>query len=138
MGAVGYAGFYGYKHGDVNRLTAPIDGDFRFCGSDEHVKEFQKLYITDLSFHSNIMDIFATGVCVRTCPDKDVVLQAADFGATEKYTDATITGQYSTTSVMDFCLPDDVSSLNENIQKGLEALLTQLKETPGASYIEDI
>ena len=40
IGGMGFAGYYGWHHGDINRLTAPIDGDFRFCGSDAGVEDF--------------------------------------------------------------------------------------------------
>ena len=138
IGAMGYASFYGFKHGDVNRLTAPLDGDWRFCGSDPEVKQFQKLYITKLGITTNINDIFKTGVCVRACPKKDEVIAAADFAKTSTFVDATIKAEYTTLSVMDFCLPSNKHELPDDIKKGFEMVQEQFRESPGASYIEDI
>jgi len=39
---------------------------------------------------------------------------------------------------MDFCLPSNRESLPDNAKAGFDMLMKQLKETPGASYIEDI
>lgn len=47
LGAMGYCTMYGYKHGNVKKLLAPLDGDNKFCGVDSGYEDYPKLYITD-------------------------------------------------------------------------------------------
>jgi hypothetical protein len=59
--------FYGFIHGDVTKLLAPMDGAGNFCGSSKGFKDFPNLYISNL-IGDNINDIFKSGVCVKHCP----------------------------------------------------------------------
>lgn len=119
--AFGFCVSIGYSRGDVNRLTAPIDGDNNFCGSDSPVKKFQKLYITNLG-QTDIKAIFQSGVCVKSCPVKDVKLGASDFHKTATFQANEITFEYSSLSVMDFCLPTSKNELPENLKEGFKLL----------------
>jgi len=78
-----WASVWGYQHGDVNRLTAPINGNHEFCGSDKVVKDFPKMYLFDMSPH-DIVGIFKSGVCVKVCPMKgNIFKKDADFYSTK-------------------------------------------------------
>lgn len=46
IGCMGYATMYGYKNGEINKLTAPINADGKFCGFGE-TKDYPKMILTD-------------------------------------------------------------------------------------------
>jgi hypothetical protein len=59
---------YGFAHGQIDKLLAPIDGNDNFCGIGDY-KDYPNLYI------GNVLDAvtgpaaaFKTAVCVKTCP----------------------------------------------------------------------
>jgi hypothetical protein len=69
-----YLTFLGYKGGEINKLLAPVDGDYNLCGwhnnTDGHVynnTEYPKLMITDWSGLTPA-DLFESSVCVKECP----------------------------------------------------------------------
>jgi len=70
LALLGIAGYSVYT-GDPKKLVAHQDGDRRFCGIDEDVKDYPKVYWT-FNFetsHSNQMgEYFKTAVCVKECP----------------------------------------------------------------------
>jgi hypothetical protein len=80
VGAMGFMSVYGFIHGDVTKLLAPIDGNGDFCGINNNVNnskvdftEYPNLYIGDLAkgLVAGAADpkaIFGTGVCVKKCP----------------------------------------------------------------------
>lgn len=139
VGLIGYASIYGLQNGDLKRLTAPLDGDWRFCGSDPAVRDFPKLYITKFVLSENINDIFKNGVCVRSCPSKGYVLkEKSDFAKTAVFTNDSISVEYTTSSVMDYCIPSRKEELPKIAQQGIMQIKQMFKDTPGASYIEDI
>ena len=57
---------HSYANGDVNKLTAPLDADLNFCGVGAYT-DYPYLYLTNVN-NLNIMEIFASGVCVSECP----------------------------------------------------------------------
>jgi len=59
---------YGIMHGNVAKYLAPIDGLNRFCGHDEGVKDFPKMFFTSLL--GTPAQIIKSGVCVKECPTK--------------------------------------------------------------------
>ena len=69
VGAMGYLTAYAYQNGDVNKLTAPLDASNNFCGVGDY-KDAPYLYLTDLN-DLDVMNIFRSGVCVRSCPETE-------------------------------------------------------------------
>lgn len=68
LGSMGFLTYYGYKHGNVAKLVAPLDADNNFCGQD-NLEGYGLLYITN--FNSiEPSTIFKSGVCVSKCPSK--------------------------------------------------------------------
>lgn len=82
---MGFMSVYGFIHGNVNKLLAPIDGNNQFCGvkNDDgsgDLTDYPYLYIGNLNAavasaaegaalgSDNFHKAFATGVCVKTCP----------------------------------------------------------------------
>lgn len=71
---------YGFIHGDVRKLLAPIDGNKQFCGikngdtANGDLVGYDKLYIGNLleaaggASLGDYSGAFASGVCVKTCP----------------------------------------------------------------------
>ena len=64
VASMGYLGWYGNEHGDVNRLTSPIDADLNICGVTPGYEDYSYLYLSDFSSLS-VTGIFASGVCVK-------------------------------------------------------------------------
>lgn len=69
-----YLTFLGYKGGEINKLIAPVDGDFNLCGwYNETVGheydnlDYPKLMITDWTALSPA-GLFQSSVCVKECP----------------------------------------------------------------------
>ena len=69
IGGMGYCTNYGYKHGNVQKLLAPLDGDKKFCGVTEGFEDYPHLYITNLG-SLDLAGIFDSGICVKTSPKK--------------------------------------------------------------------
>jgi len=70
---------YGFIHGNVHKLLAPIDGDNQFCGvknddGNGDLTDYPYLYIGNLEdavvagASDNFKLAFKSGVCVKTCP----------------------------------------------------------------------
>lgn len=66
IGAMGYATVFGYKNGQVNKLTAPVDGGLNFCGFGE-MDGYPKMLLTSFELSSG-GEILRSGVCVKECP----------------------------------------------------------------------
>lgn len=67
LAAMVFCACYGNKHGHIDKLLAPLDGDDNFCGISHGVEKFPRLYITDLSILS-VKKAFKSAVCVEKCP----------------------------------------------------------------------
>jgi len=75
---MGFMTVYGFIHGDVKKLLAPLDGQQKFCGINNgpgyDYTNYPKLYIGDLlssvvkGSSGDISGIFSSAVCVKTCP----------------------------------------------------------------------
>lgn len=67
LGAMVGLTFYSYKHGNVKRLLAPVDGALQICGYAPEYEGYDKLYLTDLD-QADLAGLFKYGVCVKSCP----------------------------------------------------------------------
>jgi len=67
LGAMVGLTVYSYKHGNVKKLLAPVDGAFQICGYDPKYEGYDKLYFTDLD-QTDLVGLFKHGVCVKSCP----------------------------------------------------------------------
>jgi len=75
---MGFCTFYGFVHGDVKKLLAPLDGNNHFCGIDNGVgynyTDYPLAYIGNLknavtgSTFGGIAEVADTFVCVKSCP----------------------------------------------------------------------
>ena len=70
MGFMFFLGIDGLRNGDPARLMAPLDGDKKFCGSDDGYEEYGKLFIPLKD--TNLASLFEGAVCVKTCPKNGV------------------------------------------------------------------
>ena len=66
IGAMGYLTMFGFKYGDVNRLTSPIDAGLNFCGHGI-MEGYNKMILTDFKVASGTA-ILTSGVCIKECP----------------------------------------------------------------------
>lgn len=134
IGAMVYATWYGFHNGQVNKLTAPIDGALNFCGFDntasggEDMTGFPKMMLTTFKVQETT-GILKSGVCLSTCPaakGKDLVegtdcKSNGNFKCSEHKT-------YLTNDVFDFCLPASAAALKPDEKAGYDAVIKQLKE----------
>lgn len=77
---MGFLTVYGFIHGDVTKLLAPLDGNNQFCGikngdkPDGDLVDYPNLYIGDLTSavvkasSGDTGGAFSTAVCVKICP----------------------------------------------------------------------
>lgn len=112
IGAMVYATMYGYANGQVDKLTAPIDGANNFCGFGDY-KDYKKMMLTSFS----IMDgagILRSGVCVKACPDKVAPLKEGEDCKGNANFQCSKHESYKTKDILDFCLPMSKSDLPED------------------------
>jgi hypothetical protein len=104
LSAMGFCTYWGNKHGQLEKLMAPLDGDDNFCGFTTgtlDLAEFPKLFITDLTFGTP-KEIFKKGVCVKTCPQKGDKLA---FHQTSVVKDMEKNAGYNTKQILGYCFP---------------------------------
>ena len=116
IGAMVYLTSYGFKNGQINKLTAPIDASGNFCGFDD-MKDYPKMILT--TFHpANIQDIPNSGVCVKECPaeknTKFVNGENCKDNGSEDYKCADPASTYASKDIFDFCLPTSLDDMSEN------------------------
>jgi solute carrier family 44 (choline transporter-like protein), member 2/4/5 len=59
LGGFGIVSLFGYQNGKPDRLLAPLDGNGRFCGIDNEVKDYNYLYLVLNPLESSsISDLF--------------------------------------------------------------------------------
>ena len=61
---------YSFKNGNISKLIAPVDGQFRICGFDKGVEDYPLLYVAKMD-KADIKMIFQSAVCVKKCPKKN-------------------------------------------------------------------
>ena len=70
LGAMGFATFYGFTHGDVERLLSPIagssgsNGEYVICGETSATKGYDKLYFYNM-LPTTINGLFKDTICVK-------------------------------------------------------------------------
>ena len=74
VGGMIFITIYGFAHGNITKLLAPIDGNSNFCGIGDY-KDYPNLYIGNLleatvsGMSGQLEDVFSTGVCTKSCPE---------------------------------------------------------------------
>jgi len=58
VGAMIFGSVYGFIHGNVNKLLAPLDGAGNFCGVTPGFEKFPYLYLTNLIPSPGVNSIF--------------------------------------------------------------------------------
>lgn len=70
----GFAGYYSYREGDLNKLLVPRDSEGFQCGQDSEVLDHKYLFFFDLSECADplvpINGCPTPQVCVKECPNK--------------------------------------------------------------------
>lgn len=141
-----YCCFVGFTQGDLNKIIAPVDRDYRFCGikheSSPGVVEydysaypylyfprFQPDKATSFSGDNGIMK---SAFCVKQCPGENRANVECPAGKlvkkdAETYCDAKGKGinTYKTRTILKFCIPKD--NLETTLQKVWTDMLLTLK-----------
>jgi hypothetical protein len=134
VGAMGYLTAYGFKNGQVEKLIAPYDGNLDFCGFDKNA-EFKYLYLVKIS-DLNVQNAFKSGVCVKSCPQKDEALVAQN---TPDQPDANgFKSPYNTKAVLGYCLPASTADLPQEIKAGYANAKAALMSNPIGKYFNDM
>ncbi|XP_061715261.1 choline transporter-like 2 isoform X3 [Cydia pomonella] len=85
LGAWGYVGYYGIKHGNVEQLLAPMDMKGRRCGLDSTLQDKKYLVFFDisecLSPTTAISGCKTPQVCVNECPKDTIVFNTGSYTA---------------------------------------------------------
>lgn len=135
IGAMGYITVYGYKNGQVQKLTAPIDAGQNFCGFGA-MKGFDKMILTDFKLSSGT-SILKSGVCIKECPTKGgVALKEGTNCKSNSKVKCEKSRSYETYDAFDFCLPTGKEALTADEQKGYEYVMTMLYDSPAGSIYE--
>lgn len=75
IGSMIFATYYGYKNGDVTKLTAPLDASSNFCGLGDY-EAYPKMLFTDFMPHKGF-EILKSGICISKCP-QDTTMKFVD------------------------------------------------------------
>lgn len=105
LSSMGYLTYYGKMNGDVEKLVAPVDANFKMCGQSPGYEGHRYLFVTDFSV-SSAGDIFKKAVCVDRCPT----------GAGEKVNckpaggvaDCGAIKSFATRPVIRYCFPTEI------------------------------
>jgi len=131
LGAMGYVTAYANKHGDLDKLMAPLDGDDNFCGISAGFEDYGHLYITDLSIAS-VNGIFDTAVCVKECPQTNTTISCK----TTSNVASCGQGAYDTKQVLGYCFPR--SNLPDSMKAGWKMALDAFLQNPIGKYFNDL
>jgi hypothetical protein len=114
--SMGYVTLTGFREGDIQRLIAPIDGEFKFCGIEEGYEEYKNLYIADFT-QTTVDGIFGSAVCVKVCPTK--ASDEVECKPTSTVPDCKPTEAYASKTVVNICFPTEVP---DTIKEGLKMM----------------
>ena len=130
---------YSYNNGNVKRLLAPVDGALQICGFSEGFEEYDKLYVTNLD-HTDMSDLFKTGVCVKSCPETTTTkIVCQPTTEVPNCQAASVTdNQYETVDILGYCFPAHFSELPETSQTAWTQLKDQMLSGSSGKVIRDI
>ena len=135
MGAMLFLGIDGLMKGDPGRLLAPLDGDQKFCGSDDGYEEFGQLFIPLKS--GNLLTLFTGAVCVKECPKNGV---KSDCKTTKAHKDECPTPEYDSADTfgVGYCLPETVEGLPDNTKASLKVIKDSFMTGGSGQFVIDI
>jgi hypothetical protein len=138
IGAMGYATVFGYQHGQINKLTAPVDGGLNFCGFGE-MEGYPKMILTSFKLSFNVSsgsNILKSGVCVKECPqERGKDLKEGVDCKSNKEIKCNARKTYITYDAFDYCLPLYERALTADEKEGYEYLMNWLSEsTVGVAF----
>uniref|UniRef100_A0A7S3N2V9 Choline transporter-like protein n=1 Tax=Strombidium inclinatum TaxID=197538 RepID=A0A7S3N2V9_9SPIT len=136
---MGFLTWYGGKHGDMEKLLAPLDGDKNFCGYSAGFEKYDKLYISDFSNSLDFDAIFDSAICVSECPKEDTLVvdckttshvKACAFRKDQRYD--------SKPSGMGFCVPVSIDALPDNFKEGWRNAMDVFQQSSVGRYFNDM
>jgi hypothetical protein len=129
---MGYVTFVGFKEGDINKLVAPLDGEFKFCGIDKGYEEYKFLYIADFT-QETVNGLFDSGVCVKQCPKNKT--DEVECKATAVVPDCKPTEPYPSKTIVNICFPTEVT---ESMREGLDKVKSVFENSSAGEYANDL
>jgi len=140
LAGMGACTMYGFKNGQVNRITAPIDANNNFCGFGK-MKGYPQMFITKWSA-GDLVAIFKSGVCVKGCPvdKKHKFVEDKNCNSPSKGSTPCklIKKSYSTVNVGDYCLPSSTDFLSAAEKKGYAAVKANFLNSKAGSFFMDM
>lgn len=133
--SMGACAIYGTKHGQIEKLLAPLDGDNNFCGHTAGYEKYPALYISNLE-KGGAKAIFQTGVCVKKCPQIGETVEfkpTGTVGASQK-----LVSVYNGNDLMNYCIPKDLKKLGPALQTGVNSVKAALLQNPAGKYFNDM
>jgi solute carrier family 44 protein 1 (choline transporter-like protein)/choline transporter-like protein 2/4/5 len=130
----------GLQKGNIDKLLAPIDGDFKFCGIANETEgynytEFPQLLITDWTTE-NVFNVFKSAVCVNQCPNgqEDQVLECQTTSlVTECPTKDDFNVKFD--SYMNICIPSEIP---DTMKPALNAIKLSFSQSAVGSTVNNI
>jgi hypothetical protein len=113
VASMGYVTFVGFHEGDIKKLIAPLDGEFKFCGISPGYEEYGNLYIADFT-QKSVSGLLESGVCVKECPK--LATDPVDCKATASVPDCKPEEAYPSRTMINVCMPTEVP---DSIKEGL-------------------
>ena len=138
LGGMGALTYYGYAHGDPNKLVSPIDGDGKICGWSEGYEDYPYLFIADITEAAGpTTNIFEYGVCVKECPKtRD---DPVECKPTKEVKSCSLDDddRYGATYALEYCVPI-YDTMSENVQKMWTTLSKKMSESKSGKTLIDI
>lgn len=140
IGAMVFLTGFGFKNGQINKLTAPIDASGNFCGFGD-MKDYPKMILAN--FHAYpLTKIPNTGLCVKECPKEKntnfVNGQNCKDSGSDEYTCANRESDYASKDIFDFCLPPSLDSMSDKDKAGYEYFFNEFKKQMSSSPFGDM
>lgn len=138
LGAMVGLTVYSYKHGNVQRLLAPVDGALQICGYTKGYEGYDKLYVTNLD-QPDLADLFKSGVCVKSCPEaKTPIVCQPTTEVPDCQAASVVTKQYNTEDLLGYCFPSSFSELPPDYQQAWTKVKDQMLSGTSGKFIRDI
>ena len=128
---------HGYRFGQVNMLTAPIDASNNFCGFGA-MEGYPKMMLTRFIAQKPLQTL-KSGVCLKECPrNNSLALVDGKNCRSNMNAKCSDRASYKSRDLMDFCLPWSKDALNVAEREGYNDTLEELKNSQFGSIFQEM
>lgn len=134
LGAMVFCTIYGNRHGRINKLIAPLDGDNTFCGIEPAaVVPYPRLFIPE--FTTSVKASFKSAVCTDKCPKKGDTIKYYKKGSAAA---SSLVAKYDTKAVLNYCFPASAGALSDNAKAIWLQAKAEFLNNPVGKYFNDL